>query len=344
MIMLKRGSARLAAALALAAALLIGCPAPETGWRIVLDNQPGALLSVTGTGSDDIWIVGSDRQDGSGPTLLHYDGVQFTSYSTGDEGDLWWVGMSPEGTVWTAGDGGRVFKRTSGSDSFEAVHTPSDIRLFGVLPFADDDVWAVGGDETTGTAAAWHYDGSEWSLPEGLVPEDLERRINFKIWGTSSDDVWIVGEGGGVLHKTGATWEEIPVPGNGRLITVHGNDETVISVGGFYDGFIVELAPGECREVTPDDLFQLQGVFVSDDGSAVAAGNDGALWQRDTEGAWSPLEEAPETSLDYHAVYKDPDGGFWAVGGLLQGIPLEQGILTYQGDAIVGEPMIVESP
>lgn len=317
-----------------------GCvPELETGWRFILQDQPGALLSVTGSAGDDIWIVGSD--DGEGPTILHYDGTQFTRHHTGDEGDLWWIGRSPSGTLWTAGDAGRVFKKT-GSGDFEPLPTPEPVRLFGVLPFADDDVWAVGGDELTGQSVVWHYDGSAWTQPADLDPALLERRIIFKIWGTSSDDVWLVGEGGPVLHKIADGWETIPVPNNGRLITVHGSGDTVISVGGFYDGFIVELAPGTCTEVTPDDLYQLNGVFVSDDGSAHAAGNDGAIWERTPAGEWSQLEEPPATDLDYHAIFQDPEGGFWAVGGFLSGYPLEQGVLTYQGERLQGEAVLVE--
>lgn len=62
-------------------ALVASSCAPEvqdTGWRFALEDQPGALLSVAGTGGDDIWIVGADRRDGSGPTVLHYDGERFT--------------------------------------------------------------------------------------------------------------------------------------------------------------------------------------------------------------------------------------------------------------------------
>ncbi len=322
----------IASALVVCAASCDGTTEPlAEGWRVVLENQPGALLAVTGSGTDDIWIVGADRQDGTGPTVLHYNGSQFTSHQTGDEGDLWWVGRSPQGTIWMAGDGGRVFRHVPGG-RFEALPAPEPIRLFGVLPFADDDVWAVGGDEETGTAVVWRFDGTSWSVPDDLDPAYLDRSVNFKLWGASSDDLWIVGEGAGVLHRTPSGWERLVVPASGRLVTVHGNGSTIIGVGGFFDGLIVELSPGQCLEVTPDDLFQLQGVFVSEDGTAVAVGNDGAIWQRDVDGGWTPVDDAPETDLDYHAVFRDPDGGHWAVGGGLQGYPLDQGYLTYTGD------------
>lgn len=306
----------------------------------MLEGQPGALLSVAGTGGDDIWLVGADRQDGSGPTVLHFDGERFVSHETGDEGDLWWVGRSPSGTLWMCGDEGRVFRHVPGG-AFEALPTPEPVRLFGVLPFADDDVWAVGGDELTGVAVLWRFDGTSWARPEGLDEDLLKRRVFFKLWGTSSDDVWVIGEGGAALHYTAAEgWQALPVPRNGRLVTTHGSGDVIVSVGGFYDGIILEHVDGALEEVTPRGLGQLQGVFVADDGSAVAAGNQGAIWQRSTTGEWTRAEDAPETSLAYHAVFRDDDGGHWVVGGLLDGAPLQHGILTYRGDQIRGTPAV----
>lgn len=323
--------------------LVVACaPEEQSGWRVVLEEQPGALLSVTGTSGDDIWLVGADRRDGSGPTVLHFDGERFTAHETGDEGDLWWIGRAPSGTLWMCGDGGRVFRHVPGGD-FEALPTPEPIRLFGVLPFADDEVWAVGGDELTGQAVVWRYDGSTWSLPDGLDPELLERRVFFKLWGPSPDDVWIIGEGGAALHYTaGAGWKVVPVPLNARLVTVHGAGDVVLSVGGFYDGFIAAHVDGALVDVTPPELRQLQGVFVAGDGSAVAVGNQGAIWERTPAGVWGVSAGAPETALAYHAVFRDDDGGHWAVGGLLDGIPLEQGILTYRGGSVHGTPAVEE--
>src|SRR5690606_32774875 len=110
------------------------------------------------------------------------------------------------------------------------------------------------------------------------------------------------------------------------------NGDTILSVGGFYDGLIVELEPGECTDVTPPQLRQLQGVFVAEDGSAVAAGNAGAIWRRSSDGEWAEDEDAPPTELSYHQVFQDTEGGVWAVGGFLEGSPLERGLLTYFGN------------
>ena len=51
---------------------------------------PGALTSVWGTAADDVWAVGSDPGDGSGPMVLNFDGQRWFQLETGHSGDLWW--------------------------------------------------------------------------------------------------------------------------------------------------------------------------------------------------------------------------------------------------------------
>ena len=64
------------------------------------------------------------------------------------------------------------------------------------------------------------------------------------------------------------------------------------------------------------------------DGSAYAVGIEGAVYERDSTGVWSPVN-APATELGHHAVYVDPDGGAWVVGGDL--VALTDGALIYEG-------------
>src|SRR5207245_2432077 len=40
----------------------------------VLQNLSGALLSITGTSAADVYAVGADANDGTGPMVLHYNG------------------------------------------------------------------------------------------------------------------------------------------------------------------------------------------------------------------------------------------------------------------------------
>ena len=46
----------------------------EPSWQEVFSDLDGALLSIWGTGPDNVWTTGSDPGDGLGPYVLHYDG------------------------------------------------------------------------------------------------------------------------------------------------------------------------------------------------------------------------------------------------------------------------------
>ena len=56
------------------APLLLACPGSEPEpqdetWEVVHRDLAGALLSVWGSSSTDVWAVGADALDGSGPTV-----------------------------------------------------------------------------------------------------------------------------------------------------------------------------------------------------------------------------------------------------------------------------------
>lgn len=328
---------------ALTVLLCTGCPPPggEDGgpqgstWTMVLEDQPGALLSVTGTAADDVWIVGADKRDGTGPTILHYTGEGFDTLATGDEGDLWWVAIEPtSGDVWMVGDGGRVFRKDHDDGTLEALPTPDDTRLYGVIAFAPDDVWVVGGDEQAGRGVVWRYDGTSWTRPEGLTGDVTAELVFFKVWGASADDVWIVGIGGAALHYEGGTFTRVELPISRPLFTVHGGGDVVLGVGGYISGLVVEASSGALVDKTPPNAPELIGVYVSDDGHAVAAGYEGAVWRRSAAGEWTSDDDVPDTFFSYHAVYEDPEGGVWAAGGFLDAEPLQQGMLAHFGEAI----------
>src|SRR6187402_3545388 len=75
--------------------LAIGCggdeapPNGEPAWSFAARAEAAAFMSVHGTRSDDVWMVGAD--DGKGPVVVHYDGAAWERRETGIRGDLWWV-------------------------------------------------------------------------------------------------------------------------------------------------------------------------------------------------------------------------------------------------------------
>jgi hypothetical protein len=298
-------------------------------WSVVFPALDGALFSIWGTAADDVWTVGSDA--GDGPLVLHWDGSRWDRISTGTTGDLWWVHATAQ-RVWMCGDGGTVLRHDRGTGTTEIIDTPTDLLMFGVHEIAPGEVWAVGGDPIQQGGVVLRLEGDAFGQLE--VPTEAENGSFFKVWGATPDDVWIVGHGGKALHWDGASLSAVDVPQGRPLLTVHGVGDDVVAVGGFASGLLVHVQGGQLVDVTPPAAPQVNGVFVTPHQTAWAAGTHGAILER-IDGAWTMLEDVPRLSQDYHAVYADPDGGVWAVGGDIVAPPYRRGVLTYFGEAAV---------
>ncbi|NUP13729.1 MAG: hypothetical protein HOW73_47440 [Polyangiaceae bacterium] len=324
----------MAASIGAAAIALPGCPdddgtggtggsggeggggAAEPAWRVVFDEGEldRALLSVWGTSSTSVYAVGGPLgNSGFDALALHYDGETWTDLAPGGSDSFWWVHGTGDDDVWMVGENGRVTHFDG--ETFEEHDVPTTATLWGAIAFAKDDVWVVGGmvggPATEPDDVVLHYDGSAWSLVP-LPGEPLGRAL-FKVWGTSGDDLFVVGEGGVMWHKKGAEWllESDPPIAGGNLTTVHGcSSSDVYAVGGrdllHYDGSTwTKLEQGLSNDVN--------GVVCVGDGEAAIVGM-GGLKQRMVDGAWDDdFIDDPHGNL--HAVWSDETGAYWAVGG-----------------------------
>jgi hypothetical protein len=95
---------------ALFSALGAGCSDEGTRseWQLLHGSLPGALMSIWGTSSTDVWAVGADG--GAGAQVFHFDGAVWSSLDSGHEGDLWWVFGLPSGSVYMGGTGGTILR------------------------------------------------------------------------------------------------------------------------------------------------------------------------------------------------------------------------------------------
>lgn len=313
--------------------LLSACDDDPAAWQLVQNELPGALMSVWGTSAEDVWAVGADA--GDGPTVLHYDGQSWAELATGTDGDLWWVHGFADGPVFLGGSGGTILRYQQGS--FEPMATPGAATVFGIWGASADDLWAVGGAEGgSGGAFAWRFDGTSWRQAEGFPAGLSADRALWKVWGTAADDVWMVGTGGTMLHFDGQAITEVTSPTSRALFTVHAAAGRMTAVGGFGTGVILEREGGVWRDVTPEGALQMIGVCVTADGGW-AVGVDGAIMQRTDEG-WTPDDIRVPTYQPLHAVWVDPEGGIWAVGGQVLAYPLINGVLVYRGNRALETP------
>lgn len=314
------------------------------GWQVIFDggDLDRALLSVWGSGPEDVYAVGGPLGNSGFETLvLHFDGSGWRELSPGGTETFWWVGGSGPDDVWMVGEEGRITQW----DGSEFTNHDSGVTatIWGVISFSDSDVWAVGGTPEGGTDEPndiiLHYDGNTWE-PE-VLPGDPMGVSLFKVWGTSSSNLYVVGEQGTIWHRKGDTWElesEPPVA-NGTLFTVHGcGEDEVYAVGG--NNALVSTDGGDSWVDVGADLTNgVNGVSCGSPGDVAMVGA-GGLKQRLVDGEWID-EFAERPYSDLHSVWADGEGAFWAVGGDFiskpsSGTPRE-GVVTRYGAAPVAD-------
>jgi len=316
-----------------AAMVGLGCSddAPPAGeWTIVREALPSALMSVWGTSASDVWAVGADvPEDSEGPLVLHWDGTSWTSLATGTTGDLWWVFGFPGGPVFMGGQRGQILRYENGT--FTALATPGTQTVFGIWGASPDDMWAVGADDGGQSGGfAWRLQGDTWVNAAGL-PANAATRAVWKVHGNSADDVWLVGTSGLVVHWNGTSFEEAAL-GSTSLFTVHCDGGRCVAVGGFASGVIFEHDGAGWRDRSAPSDPPLSGVCVTSR-TGYSVGDFGTVLERADDGSWSAIDPVP-TNETLHAIWIDPEGGVWTVGGRVRAAPLRNGVLAYRGSAL----------
>jgi hypothetical protein len=330
--------------------LLAGCSEteinpPQDEFRILASGFPGAALAVDGTAADDVWIVGAaNEKAGVGPLLTHFDGSEWTALDFDPGVNLWWVDAVSPDLVYAAGTRGTILRIRDG-DQVERMDTPGRANhvVFGLWARSADEAYAVGEGKQNREGFVWKWDGQSWrnlELPASLAsPARGHAPPLLKVWG-NDEAVWVVGSLGTVLRSTdGESFEAVSIadpdeperPLRDTLFTVHGRGSEVAIVGGGGDGFVFsEDGEGNfVRSLPAPDL--LQGVYFGPDDEVFAVGEPGRIYER--RGAEWVERDANLTSRieSLHAVWIDPEGDVWAVGGNVLGPALDEGVVLFAG-------------
>jgi PKD repeat protein len=234
------------------------------------------LAAVAAVGPGDAWIVGNhsflgtpqtlaERWNGSTwsivPSPVFTGGSLFDDVAVLSADDAWAVGIraggAPEATSVT------LTAHWNGSH-WSVVPSPNvanrQHRLEAVAAIASDDVWAVGYSRNLTElykTLILHWNGASWSVvPSPNFPGE---NFLYGVSGTSSNDVWAVGEAwDGVtskqifLHWNGAAWSQVNGPGGptacvgctGDVLAMGPNDVWAVgSTIGHWDGTQWTLTP-----------------------------------------------------------------------------------------------------
>ena len=282
-------------------------------WDVVLEHLDGALLSMWGTSKTDVWSVGGPRgNQGFDSLVIHFDGAKWTRLRPGGTETFWWVHGSSANDVWMVGEQGRTTHWDGAA--FKELPRITTATLFGVWSASPTDAWAVGGTPEGAAGSPndvlLHWDGTTWS--PSPFPQALGRTL-FKVWGTSSENLYAVGEAGTIWHRVGTTWtlESNPPLAHGTLLTVHGcSANEVYAVGG---RDVLRSDGKKWSRVDLTLLNDVNGVSCAKPGEAVIVGFGGLKW-RLVAGEWVD-DFGTKPYADLHGAWSDPSGAYFGVGG-----------------------------
>lgn len=271
-----------------------GCM-PGAWCRVDLPPSPVSLNGIWGSGSDDVWIVGT-------PALtLHWNGNRLAASKVDTRQALFGVWGSGKDDVWTFSTSASTW-HTRGFDGYDAGWTRSaegagpqqggwPTPIYGMWGTGATDVWAVGASLSSSNARptvfhsnGWQDGGPLWQ-PSGTSNADPPgpEPVTFNaISGSVDSRVWIVGNGGKTRHTTG--WDDE------RTVWTPVNSET------------------------SRDLF---AVWCSPDGVVWAGGEGGTMSRltREQNGEYSAQTVAVPTTVPIRAIWGSAADDVWAVGG-----------------------------
>ncbi len=192
--------------------------------------------------------------------------------------------------------------------------------LLSVTGASASDVWTVGADGGAGPGVL-HYDGAAWSKIDTGTTGDL-----WWVWESSPTSIWIVGEGGRVLHGDTSGFVEAVLDADVTLFGIWGSsDSDVWAVGGdinqghdaavlfHFDGDAWTQADLPATAAAKIAMYKLWGT-ASDD--VWACGMGGVLIHFDGD-AWTAVDSGTDRDL-FTVAGTGPDD-VYAVGGVGNG-------------------------
>jgi hypothetical protein len=260
-----------------------------TTWTKDTSNTTVDLLGVWGSGPTDLWAVG-----GMG-TFVRGNG---TTWTPGTDPVLTnstlsaVAGVGAAGPVYVMNQSNKIFKYSTGWSEalLRAGAVFSGLSVVGGQPIV------VGGENG---GSVYRFDGTSWQLDVSGAPGTF-----FGIAGSSSADLWAVGDGGMIWSSTGAAWQPTAAGESRAVRGVYAFDANAVwavgdnGLGLFYDGSLT-------RSVGSGESQRLNAVWASDRNNAWAVGGGGRIlrwvgttWQAVTSPTAVELRGVAGTSLN----------------------------------------------
>ena len=221
------------------------------------------------------------------------------------------------------------------STNFQVVAQFSNASFGATVAITDNDIWAVGSSNSTGTnePLAVHFNGTSWSV---VTTPSVTRGASFSgVAAVASNDVWAMGYLGSGLainplieHWDGTSWSVVSspnLPPGGLLLAVTAISTNNVWAVGFRDNFsgdLVEHWDGTSWSIVSSPAFNgtddhLYGISADSSNDVWAVGNsDGGLILHFNGTSWSRTV-LPDPRQGFIGLFADTalsPSDVWAVG------------------------------
>jgi photosystem II stability/assembly factor-like uncharacterized protein len=261
--------------------------------------------------------------------LRYQDGTWFEwGYGVRQFPDVYDVYSVSEEDAWIVGEGGLIY-RFNGSEWYVFDRHPGAISLHG-LDFLDGEGWAVGDSGTI-----MHFNGQVWitvheGRPYAGTVKDVDMLTQTNAWAVGHKDYFTGGSENLILHFDGSAWHGagyvIRVSGYRRLYAL---DMVSATEGWAVGEGIIAHFDGNTW-TTVDERFDLCDVYMVEQNSGWAVGEDGAILRYIDSGGWE--EVASPTTISLYGLDCVSSTSCWAVGeGRVSGHD-QSVVLRYDGE------------
>ena len=238
-----------------------------------LTGNSSILYDVAIIDENNIWAVGEIYLNDSLGQTLRYNAVHW------------------DGSDWD-------IKRIPFTGECSAVIYP---LIRSVFAFSENDIWFARGGSLV------HFDGVNYFNDCGMN-SFLTGSIN-KLWGTSSEDLYIVGNSGNIAHYNGTSWQKIESGTDLPLVDIYSRNGNEIYAAGInvseVKGVVLKgnvnqfLVMIYSEIINESELFQklygdLASVWVDELGTIYAGGN---LLYRYKNNKWNYVTSLPENFI-----------------------------------------------